>query len=120
MAPIARRPCIYTENDCNWQTPQCDQITTLAEAQENVRLHITECIHNPRVVEEKQYRRQQAADEIARREAAELRREETEAEERREQRDHLRQQEAIRAAAEAAAAPFCTTILMKTVKVIWK
>ena len=80
MAPIARRPCIYTEDGCNWQTPQCDQITIIAEAQENVRLHSTECIFNPRAVEERQYQRQVEADEIARREAADLRREVTEAE----------------------------------------
>ena len=34
MAPIARRPCIHTEDGYTWQTPQCDQITTVAEAQE--------------------------------------------------------------------------------------
>ena len=55
-----------------------------------MRLHSTECIFNPRLVEERQYRRQVEADEIDRREAANLRREAVEAEERREQRDYTR------------------------------
>ena len=103
MAPLARRPCIYTEDGCNWQTPQCDQITTVAEAQENLKLHSTECIFNPRVVEERRYWRQVEADKIDRRETANLRREAAEAEERREQRDYQRQQEVARVAAETAA-----------------
>jgi hypothetical protein len=51
MAPIARRPCLYTEAGCTWQTPQCDQITTVNKGQQNVRAHSTECLSNPAMVE---------------------------------------------------------------------
>ena len=40
MATFTRRfPCVNTEAGCDWKTPQCDQITTVAEIQENVKLH---------------------------------------------------------------------------------
>ena len=100
MAPVARRPCIYSEDGCGWQTPQCDQITTTIEATEYVKAHAAGCYYNPTAIEERQYRRQQEAEEIvrreeeiARREAAERRREEIATEERREQREYQRQQE---------------------------
>ena len=110
MATLARRTCVNTEAGCDWKTPQCDQITTVAEALETMRLHASGCLFNPRRMEERQYQRQAEAAEIsqrkaemARRMAADLRRFATEAEERREQRDDLRQQEAARVAAERAA-----------------
>ena len=111
MATLARRTCVNTEAGCDWKTPQCDQITTVAEALETMRLHASGCFFNPRRMEERQYQRQAEAAEIsqrkaemARRMAADLRRFATEAEERREQRDDLRQQEAARVAAERDAA----------------
>ena len=114
MAPIARRPCLYMEGGCTWQTPQCDQISTIAEAEAYVGRHSAECTFNPTVVEERVHRRRMEAEEVARRaaaeerqeerrQAAELRREAAEAEERREQRDYERQQEAARVAAGTAA-----------------
>ena len=51
MAPLVRRPCLYQEQGCNWMTQECDQITTIAEAEIYVKLHGTDCIHNPAVVQ---------------------------------------------------------------------
>ena len=58
MAPLARRPCLYTENGCTWRTPYCKQITTIPEAEIYVRAHSTECIYNPVVVQNTQHRRE--------------------------------------------------------------
>ena len=99
MAPIARRPCLYLDGGCTWQTPQCDQIDTIAEAKLYVKLHSSECFFNPAVAEERTHRRQAEAAETTERREAEARREATKAEERREQRDYLRQQEAARVGA---------------------
>ena len=99
MAPIARRPCLYLDGGCTWQTPQCDQIDTIAEAKLYVKLHSSECLFNPAVAEERTHRRQAEAAETTERREAEARREATKAEERREQRDYLRQQEAARVGA---------------------
>ena len=67
MAPLARRPCLSTENGCNWRTPYYEQITTIPEAEIYVRAHSIECIYNPVVVEETRNKREQEAADTARR-----------------------------------------------------
>ena len=56
MAPVARRPCLYRVEGCNWKTPECIAITTVNEAKVYLSSHSDKCIHNPVVVEERQHR----------------------------------------------------------------
>ena len=71
MAPLTGRHCLYEEGGCAWQAPQCDQISTTAQAEMYVRSHRTGCFYNPVVVQEIYHRREQAAVETSRRWAAE-------------------------------------------------
>ena len=57
MAPIARRPCLY--EGFEWQTPLCDQITTVVEAERYVMAHSTQCALNPAVTEKRLHGRWQ-------------------------------------------------------------
>ena len=70
MAPLTRRRCLYEEGGCAWQVPQCNQISTTAEAELYVRSHSTSCIYNPAVVQETQRRPDREAVETACRRAA--------------------------------------------------
>ena len=57
---IARKPCLYKEDGCNWQVPKHDQISiTTDEAELYVRSHSTGCIYNPVVVQETRHRWEQ-------------------------------------------------------------
>ena len=71
MAPIAGRPCLYQDEGCNCQTPECNVITTVNETEMYVNSHSGKCIHNPVVAEEKQHRRELEAADLARRVVAE-------------------------------------------------
>ena len=62
MAPLTRRRFPYEEGGCAWQVPQCDQISTMAEAKLYLRSHSTGCIYNPVVVQEMQHRREREAE----------------------------------------------------------
>ena len=72
MAPLSRRHCLYREDGCPWQTPECKQITTMAEAKIYVRAHSTEFIYNPAVVQDTQHKREREAADTARRIAIEV------------------------------------------------
>ena len=72
MEPLAGRSCLYTEDGCSWQVPQCDQDSiTAKEADLYVKSHSTGCLYSPVAVKETQHRREQEAAERARRWAAE-------------------------------------------------
>ena len=102
MAPIARRPYLNLEEGCTWQTQQCDQISTIAEAENYVRAHSSECIFSPVVVEERLHRRGLEAAATARRVAAEVEASEERREERAYQRQRKEDKEALEATAVAA------------------
>ena len=91
------------EGGCTWRTPQCDQISTIAEAEAYVGRHSTECIFNPTVVEERIHWRQMEAEEVACRAAAEERREAAESEEHREEREYQRRRAKVREVEDAKA-----------------
>ena len=67
MAHLARRPFLYRENGCPWQTPECKQITTMVKAKIYVRAHSTDCNYNPVVVQDTQHKREREEAETARR-----------------------------------------------------
>ena len=69
--PLARRPCLYKKLGCPWRTPKCKQITTMAKAENYVRMHSTECIHNPAVVQDTNHKREREEAETVRRIAIE-------------------------------------------------
>ena len=46
MALLGRRPCLYVEGSCTWQTTTCYQIATIIEA---VGAHSSKCTFNPAV-----------------------------------------------------------------------
>ena len=50
MTPLVRRPCLYQEQGCTWMTQECDQIPTIAEAENYLKLHGADCIHNSAVI----------------------------------------------------------------------
>ena len=66
MEPLAGRSCLYTEDGCSWQVPQCDQDSiTAKEADLYVKSHSTGCLYSPVAVKETQHRREQEAAERA-------------------------------------------------------
>ena len=72
MKPLAGRSCLYKEDGCDWQVPQCDQVPImLKEANLYVRSHSTGFLYNPVAVQETQHRREQEAMERAHHWAAE-------------------------------------------------
>ena len=102
--PLAKRPCLHTENGCTSQIPRCG-IPTIAEAEWYVKGHGSKCNFNPVVMEERQHRWQQEEAAWRQEEAAKdrhesadlaatMRCEATEDEERRKKRDYRRQREA--------------------------
>ena len=45
MEPLAGRSCLYTEDGCGWQVPQCDQVSiTDKEADLYVKSHSSGCL----------------------------------------------------------------------------
>ena len=71
MATVARRPCPYWDEGCNWQTPECIAITTVNEAEVYMSSHSYKCIYNPAVVEGRRHRRRLEAADMLQRVAAE-------------------------------------------------
>ena len=45
MAPLTRRRFPYEEGGCAWQVPQCDQISTTAEAETEARYWVAAARH---------------------------------------------------------------------------
>ena len=54
MEPIGKKPCIYAKNGCMWKTPTSHLITMREDNEANMRVHSSECLHNPLVRENRQ------------------------------------------------------------------
>ena len=54
MEPIGNKPCIYAKNGCMWKTPTSHLITMREDNEANMRVHSSECLHNPLVRENRQ------------------------------------------------------------------
>jgi hypothetical protein len=98
MAPLWRRPCLYVEGGCTWQTTKFYQIATITEG---VGAHSCKCTFNPPVQHRRRQEEANEARRVAEEEATKARwiAAKKAAEERRRERDYRRQREAQEAKA---------------------